>query len=89
MRRRARAAFKSGRAPSGGPHLSLAYGPLDRASRQAILAEWPDIAELRFSSLALVVPGERGWPAVGDWQVVAHAALSMRAERPGRGSATE
>jgi hypothetical protein len=72
LRDRAQRVLGPGRAPAIGPHVSLVYAELPRATRRAIAdAHAQAIAgPLRCARLALVQPGPLGWRRVEQWCVL-------------------
>ena len=72
LRDRAQRVLGPGRAPAIGPHVSLVYARLPRATRRAIAdAHAQTIAgPLRCAQLALVQPGPLGWQRVEQWRVL-------------------
>jgi hypothetical protein len=77
LRDRAQRVLGPGRAPSIGPHLSLVYARLPRATRRAIADEHAQAiaGSLRCAQLALVQPGPLGWLRVEQWRVLCRCDL--------------
>jgi putative hydrolase of the HAD superfamily len=75
LRALAQRVLGAGRAPAIGPHVSLVYAHLPRAARRAIASAHAIAGSLRFSSVALVQPGSRGWEQVEQWREICRHPL--------------
>lgn len=77
LREHARRVFGPAHAPAIGPHVSLVYARLPRATRRAIASSHARAiaGPLRFTRLALVQSGPDGWQPVDAWRVLCRCDL--------------
>jgi len=75
LRERAQRALGGGSAPAIGPHVSLIYAHLPRATRRAIAGAHAIAGALRFGAIALVQSGPHGWERVEQWREICRHPL--------------